>query len=399
MRPVTRLRLVLPSSRSADGRAASATVEALAARIADALAVHGIQVRQQLQGAPPDGAPRADAALWLPDVDGQTPAPDPRAAPARVQVALVVDGASAPRHLSRYDALVVPHEGFLPLRAALKRASAREIPVVVARLPGSPLVAREAEKALRGVAGRRVVLLDVRDEPSRDGAPEERKLDSDIERVIVQLALKSQEAAVVLLAPHEEHARARVRALCERHAVDAWLASGADGFAASIAAADLFLGRPRWDELLLAALHRVAVSWLPVSGPRPLFDVLHAPQAGAPRLVDEVLGTLQLAAALDRRLADPGALEARGISLREALFGAERELIDTLAGVEPMPQGALAASTWEPVGPHSVRQAATTAAVVEARDAGVPQEPSRAQKIEDALEALKRKLGQQDTGG
>lgn len=411
MRPLTRLRLVLPGSRAfggTDARAVPATAEALAARIADALGVHGVQVRQQIQGAPSDGAPRADAALWLPEADGTTPAPDPRAAPARVQVALVVDPESSPRRLARYDALVVPHEGLRePVRGALRRASVRDTPVVAARLPGGPAVSREADKALRGVGGRRVVLLDVREEQHGDGAAEERKLDGDIERVVVQLALKSQEAAVVLLAPHEERARARVRALCERHGVDAWLTSGADGFVTSIAAADLFLGRPTWDELLLAALHRVAVAWLPMSGRRPLLDVLHGSPKGAPgggpRLIDDVMGTLQLAAALDRRLADPGALEARGIALREALFGADRELLDALANLEPMPQGALTAAAWEAVGPHAAGQAGTAPAAVDARDAasgaaGAAAEPTRAQKIEDALEALKQKLGQQDRG-
>jgi hypothetical protein len=390
MRPITRIRLVLPSL---GGQRASATVEALAARIADAFAVHGVQVRQQIQGAALDGAPRADVALWLPQADGATATPDVRWAPARVQVGLVVEPGSSPRSLGRFDALLVPHEGLRdPLRAALKRASARDVPVVTARLCGTPLMAREAEKALRGVAGRPVVLLDVREERSgeADGA-----LDGDIERLVVQLALMGHGAAVVLLAPHEERARARVRTLCELHGVDAWLASGADGLVQSLAAADLFLGRPSWDELLLAALHRVAVARLPMSGPRALLDALQDHKPGG-RHVDDVTGTLQLAAALDRRLADPGALEARGIALREALFGGERELLEAIAALEPMPQGALAQAAWEPVGPHAAHKAAAPAGVVEARDANAPPEPTRAQKIEDALEALKAKIA---TGG
>jgi hypothetical protein len=390
MRPLTRLRLVLPGSKGPDLRVPP-TVEALAARVADALAVVGVQVRQQVAGAPSDGAPRADVALWLPDVDGANPGPDPRTAPARVQAAFVVEpspsnglgNAASAKALSRFDALVVPHESLRePLRAALRRATSRKVPVVVVRLPGEPLMAREAEKALRGVAGRRVVLLDVRE-----------GFDGDIERVIVQLGLKSQEGAVVLLAPHDERARNRIRSLCERHAVDAFLASGADGFALSIVAADLFLGRPSWDELMLAALHRTSVASLPMTQARALLE-----QMSKLRLVDEVVGTLQLAAALDRKLADPGSIDARGLALREALCGPERELVEALSSLEPTPQGH-GASSWEAVGPQAARQNLAGGpgnVVVEARDANVPPEPSRAQRIEDALEALKQKIA---TGG
>ena len=369
-RPITKLRLVLPAGRPA--------AEAVAARLADALGVHGVQVRQQLHGAPPDGAPRADLALWLPDADGETPMPDVRAAPARVHVALVVDPASPPRHLARYDALLVPLETLAePVRATQRRAQGRECPVHVARLAGDVLVPRDAEKALRGVGARAVVVVDVR-----------ASFESDIERVVVQLALKAQPGVVVLLAPHDERSRARVRALADTHGVDAFLASGPDGLVQSVVAADLFLGRPSWDELLLLAMHRTAVSLLP----QDKRGALVASLGSAPgRAVDELLGMLQLAAGLDRHLADPGALQARGLMLHESFFGPERELLDRLASLEPSPHGAAAAANWEPVGPHA-RGAATAPAAVEAREAGATSEPSRAQKIEDALSALKQKI-------
>lgn len=390
-RPLTRLRIVLASGASA--------AEALAARVADALAVHGVQVRQQVQiaGAQPDGAPRADVALWLPDVDGRTGAPDGRLAPARVHAALVVEppsseggtGPGTARAMARFDALVVPHVGLRDVvRAGLRRTSSREVPIVVARLPGAPLVQREAEKALRGVAGRRVVVVDVRPGPAGE--------DVDLERLVVQLALKSHEGALVLLAPHDERSRARVRSLCERHAVDAWLASGADAFAHSVTACDLFVGRPTWDELALAALHQVAVAALAVEGKGALVDSLRGTKGGG--RIDDVTSTLQLAAAIDRRLADPGSLDTRGIALRDALFGPDQELIDALASLEPLPQGAAAAAVWEPIGPHAA-DAPREAGRVEARDAASPAphgaSPSRAQKIEDELEALRQKM----TGG
>lgn len=373
-RPITKLRLVLPPGRAA--------AELVAARLADALALHGVQVRQQLLGAPPDGAPRADAALWLPDADGQTPAPDPRAAPARTHVALVVDASSPARQLARYDALFVPHEALVaPVEAALRKGGARVPPVRVARLAGDAPAARDAEKALRGVAGRPVVVLD-----ARGG------FEADIERVIVQLALKAQPCTTVLVAPHDERSRARVRALADTHGVDAYLASGGDGLVQSIAAADLFLGRPAWDELIMLALHRCALTLLPEDR-RALLPAGLVATPG--RAADELLGLLQLAAALDRMLADPGALSARGLALREALFQPERALLDQLAAVEPQPHGALAQTAWEVVGPHAKGSTPPTAHV-DAREAGAAAEPTRAQKIEDALSALKARIA---TGG
>lgn len=391
LRPLTRLRLILSAP-------ANGAQEALAARIADALAVHGVQVRQQVasSGATPDGAPRADVALWLPDADGRTPPPDARLAPARVHAALVVEPPAEPsltsanqngsaKHFARYDALIVPHDGLRDVvRQGLRRSSSREVPVTVARLPGAPLVQRESEKALRGVGERRVVVVDVRPGPHGE--------DVDLERLVVQLALKSHEGALVLLAPHDERSRSRVRTLCERHAVDAWLASGNDAFAQSITACDLFVGRPSWDELALAALHKVAVAALAVEGKRALLDALRT----STKVIDDVTSTLQLAAAIDRRLSDPGSLATRGLALREALFGPDKELIEALASLEPLPHGAAAAAIWEPIGPHAADAPRGDAGKVDARDAASPSppgaSPSRAQKIEDELEALRLKM-------
>ena len=177
----------------------------------------------------------------------------------------------------------------------------------------------------------------------------------------------------------------------------AWIASGSDAFALSIAACDLFVGRPSWDELLLAALHKVAVAALPVEGRRALLDALRTASAPRASFIDDVASVLALAAALDRRLSDPDSLDARGIALREAVFAADAELIDALAGLEPLPQAAAAAAAaaaaWEAVGPHAA-DLPRDGGTVEARDPAAPrvEGSSRAQKIEDALEALKQKM-------
>jgi hypothetical protein len=375
-RTISRLRLMLPAQKAHDARAA-ATAEALAQRIADALAVSGVQVRQQVQGTPHDGAPRADAALWMPDADGGVAHVDARAAPARVQIALVVDVDAKAQVLARYDALLAPHAAIAhAISATLKRAGGREPPVFTARVPAGPPVQRDAEKALRGVTGRRLAVVDARDH-----------FESEIERIIVQLGLRSQGGAVLLLVPHDDRARGRARLLCERHAVDAWLVSGADGFASAASAIDLFVGQPSWEELLLLALYGVDVAVDPDHA-APLVRAL----IGA-RVLDDRHGTLQLAATLDRKLADPGALDARGVALKEALCGPERECLDAIARAEPLPDGARA-SQWEAVGPHA-QKTAGGAPVVEARDPTGPPEPSRAQKIEDQLQALKDKIARE----
>jgi hypothetical protein len=295
-------------------------------------------------------------------------------------VGFVVDGAQQGRVLSRYDALLVPHAALeAPARTALARVGSSSTPVLVGRLPADTTTVREAEKAARGVPEKPVVLVDVRDDFS-----------GTIDRVVFQLALKSQEAAVVLLAPHDEHARGRVQKLCEKHAVDAWLASGPDGLTSAAGVVDLVVGRPSWDELMLLAAHRVAVSWLGGEGapPQPLAAALRSMNT-----VDDVGGVLQLAAALDRRLADPKSIAARGLALREALVGPERALLDVLGSVEPRAGGALGALSWEPVGPHAARLKGGEATFVEPVDpSGAPREPQTAARIEEQLAMLKARI-------
>ena len=388
-RPVTRLRLLLPDastsrtgSPQSHGRVPDA-VDVVAKGIADALAGLGVQTRLQLQGAPPDGSPRADVALWLPDLHGQTQPPDPKAAPARVHVALLVDPTSSPRALSRFDALLVPCDRLLPaVREAVQKAQ-RPPAVVSARLCGQP-PSTDAERVERGFSGKRVVVVDVR-AGSAAGA--------ELERCVVQLALRENAAAVVLAAPADEAVQRRLRELCQRHRVDAWLASGPDALSSTLGVADLVVGTPSWDEILLAALYRTPLALLPPESGG------HAPLAAALRdanVVDDVMGTLQLAAAIDRRLFDAGATAARGLALGEALFSTEKGLYDALASVEPLPGTHAPSSRWEPIGPHADtlpgRGATPTLQPVLAVDPSKPVPPTPAQKIEADLAALKAKL-------
>ncbi|MBM4280820.1 MAG: hypothetical protein FJ137_08685 [Deltaproteobacteria bacterium] len=407
-RPVTRLRLLCPAltdgTGSLGGRPTSARVpeatDAVARAVADALLGLGVQTRQQLCGAPHDGSPRSDVALWLPDAHGQTPAPDPRAAPARVHAALVVDPASPPRHLARYDALLVPAERLVPAVVDAAQRSGRAPPVVPVRLAGH-VASRAAERAERGLADKRVVAVDV-----RPGSA----LAADLERTVVQLALRTHDAAMVLVTAADEAPQRRLRELCARHAVDAWLAVGAEGMTGALAVADFAVVAPSWDEVLYAALCRTPLALLPsTSSPTALAVALR--DAG---VVDDVLGVLQLAAAVDRRLFDAGALAARGVALAEALVGGERALYDVLAAVEPRPGTHASSSRWEPLGPQAERAAPAPAATVvativdaskpspahattTAHPPSLPAPPpappfSAAQRIEEELAALKAKL-------
>jgi hypothetical protein len=418
VRPVTRVRLLLPALQSEGGRGRTApglvadAVETVARAVTDALVGLGVQSRQQVMGSPHDGSPRADVALWMPETSGITGVPDPKAAPARVHVALVVDPSSPARNLARYDALFVP---FAPLVPAVREAALKgpRSPVVVpVRLCGTG-PSKHIERAERGLADRRVVVVDLRPHSG---------LFADLDRAIVQLALRTDDEAsiVVLVTAADEGAQRRVRDSCNRHGVAAWLAVGAEGMAGALAAADLALIAPGWDEVLFAALCKTPLALLPTSTPLSSF----ATALRAAGLVDDVLGTLQLAATMDRRLHDAGALAARGVAFSEAMLGPERALYDALAAVEPLPGTHASSSKWEPVGPHAERRAGAAAskattrvdAVVDGGSGGVvgstnvglmatddgraltaapapsAPPPSAAQRIEDDLAALKAKI-------
>ena len=386
-RPLSRLRLLLPelaSSSEAGGRASAARVppalDVVARAIADGLAAHGVVTRHQLHHAAADGAPRADVALWFPDLDGKTVVPDTRQAPARVHVAVVVNPGSSPKTLARYDALLVPcasqHAAVVDVVSRLSRQPA----VIAARLCGvAP--PRDAEQAERGVQGP-VVVVDLRARAATAAEPE---------RAFFQLALRNEAATLVLVGGDDDSDQQRVRALADRHAVSAWLAAGPDGFASALLAADVVAGGLSWDETLLAALCRVAVIHAPAATatPTPLLSSLRDA-----RVIDDIPGTLQLAATLDRRLKDHGALAARGLMLHEALLQPSRGLFDALAAVEPLPGTLSSSSRWQAVGPLA---SSTAVAAIEPTTTATPL-LSTAQKIEDELSALKaRMLGDKGT--
>jgi hypothetical protein len=377
VRPIARLALVLPSAVGSGGEA----VERLGRGVADALATQGVITRLHTHNGVADGAPRADAAVWLCAHDGTTVTPDPRLVPARVHIGVVVDPASSERALGRYDALFVPCGHQEPaVREAVHKA-ARQVPVVAARLAClGP--AREAEKAERGVVGR-VIALDL-----RRGS----LLATDLERTLVQLSLRSESGALVLVTDDDEGLQRRLRGMAERHGVSAFLASGPDAMTQAIGASDLVVGALAWHDLLLAASVRVAVVALPASAAgTPSLRLLTAMRDA--RVIEELSGTIQLAAALDRLLHDDGGLLTRGLAVEGALLQSPRELVQALGQVVPLAGTQTHVTHWETIGPQPATT--TTSAPVDAV-ASAPKKTT-AQRIEDDLAALKAKLASERT--
>jgi hypothetical protein len=288
-------------------------------------------------------------------------------------VAVVVDPQASPRHLARYDAIFVPAAAQLAaVRDAVHKAP-RQPPVHAVRL-ACVGPARETEKAERGVTGR-VIALDLRRTSS---------LATDLERTLLQLQLKSEAGNLVLVGDDDEPTVRRLRALAERHGVSAFLAAGPDAMSSAIVAADLVVGALSWDELLLAASTRVAVSAVPSTTPRgqPLLGALRDAH-----VVEEVPGTLQLAAALDRLLRDDAGLATRGLAVQEALLQSARGLADAIAEVVPLTGTQTTVTHWQAIGPQATPTTPPPVAAVEAAPT-----KTTAQRIEDDLAALKARL-------
>jgi hypothetical protein len=383
-RPISRVFLVVPGS-SGPGSRPDGTLDALAGLVSDAMATRGVQVSRHLAGTAPEGSVRADVAIWLPSGTGALPRPEPREVPARVHAGFVTTPDVDRAYLSRLDAVLVPHEALVaPVRAAVERALGASLEVIPARLPAQTPVAREAAKAARKVGPEPVVLVDVRE-----------GFDAIIERVVFQIALRREPATVVLLADGDDAARRRVRSLCARHDVDAWLAAGPDALASALPAVDLLVGRPRWGELILAAAHKTAVAW--VGDDEPAAAALLSPLRRAKSLI-EVTGVLQLGAMLDVRLTDRGGITALGTALGDQLTANPRAFLEALGTLHPRVQEPLGAAAWEPVGPRGERKAKKGAPVVEAKDPD-ELEADRASRIEAALSDLKARMGTGEGAG
>jgi len=374
-RALARLRLVVPSATPP-----REAVELVVRALSDALMTQGITVTHQLVGderrPPPSDGLRCDLALWLPrgapKANEVTPC-DPRVVAARAHAVLVVDPAlCAPRDLARYDAAFVLTAGHVAAVRDLAGRAGRALPVTLLKL-AAPAHAKDAKKAERGVNGV-VTVVDLRTRAATG---------ADLERTIMQLTLRSTTGALVLATGDDDEQRRRTRALCERHALAAWIASGDDGMAQALGVADVAVGALDWSELIVAAVAGTAVVTIANTDRA---DALASALRDAGAVV-ELPGTLQLAATLDRKLSDLGGLAADGLRLKDALLQPARALHDALRDVEPLPS-VTDGGGWEAVGPLAAAAPQTVVASVDPRAAG----PSTAQRVEDALAALKARL-------
>jgi len=351
-------------------------LDALSDALASDLLVHGVHVARHTVGATVDAGYRADLALWWQAIDGHIPTIDRTAVHARVHVMVIDDLPKETLQLLAADAVLVVHEALRePTRQRIVEAGANDPPVIDVRLPFAVSVPREVAKARHHVSGRPVVLIDVIDGFERD-----------IERVMIQLALVNTPHVRVLHVPHHEKARARARELATRHGVDVFLASGAHALAASLPAADLFVGRPTTRDVLLAASCGVACAWLDGEG-----EVLSPVQRALrhTRTISSTEGVLHLAAFLERRLADRGGIETEGTLLKAALIGEARAFLDELGRVRELGALPRGQTAWELVGPSASEQKPAST-VVDARQPG--DEVERAARIEDALRRLKERV-------
>ncbi|MFZ9886832.1 MAG: hypothetical protein ACO3JL_04945 [Myxococcota bacterium] len=330
--PISRVFLVLPSAGAGSGRP-EPTAAALALSLAAELSRRGVHVHRHVAGTPPASVGPFDAALWLADGAGQLPAGNDLDAPARLQIALMPWREGLGDALgARFDGLLVPRLGQVPM---LKDHAA--LPVEQIRLPLTSAGPRETAKLSRRLGSSRVVLLDVR-----------RGLFEELERSIMQLALCSTQATYLLLCPHDEASRARVRSCCVRHGVSAWLLSGAEAFASAVPTAELFIGEPSWQELMWLAAHGVAVCWAGDRADPEVTAGLGVPLGGP---IKVLTGVLHLAARIDGMLGDPVGFRTAGRGLKDALIGDPRELLAAVTAMVPRRHADVPTATWEPVGP------------------------------------------------
>ena len=383
-RPISRMVFVSPSFRTGGSDGRDSATAYLAEICGESL--RGLGVEVACVTAPDSDVQtraKADVALWFPNAAGDWVAPSRKRVAAKVHVAFAFGQMVDRRKLSQFDAVWVPDSSLGEgLRAALGTFSA-DVPIVAERVPAHLSFQRQQEKSLRRLPDTPVILVDAR----HDFA-------SEIERLVIQMGLVQRPATRVLLTPHDKDARERVRMLCERHGVDAFLASGDDALVASLPAVDWMIGRPSWAELLLVAAHQVALSWI---GPEPQAERSWLSLLRSQHLVDHVTGTLHLAADLEQKLRDVGGIRARGVMLKEQVVGMPRPFALALSKISPQVRAPTGSAAWSPVGPHAAHRNAVVDAPVAARE-GHDTPLDQAQQIESALRDLRARLQAEQKG-
>lgn len=384
-RPISRIILVLPAADADGPPGADPAIAYLVDLCGEALSGLGIEVERRVHPEEPGSSPvsKADVAIWFPGPAGQWVAPDRKRVVAKVHAAFAFGQVLDRRKMSQFDAVWVPDSGLADgVRAALGNIST-ELPVLESKMPVQPTFHRQQEKSLRRLPDAPVILVDARHD-----------FDADIERLVIQTGLVQGPATRVLLAPHDKDARERVRTLCDRHGVDAFLASGDDALIASLPAVDWVVGRPSWAELVLIAAHQVALSWV---GPEPKGERQWLSSLRSRNLTEHVTGTLHLAAIVDQKLRDPGGIRARGVMLKDHMIGTPRSFALALAKISPRVRAPTGSAAWSAVGPQAAQRNDVVQTHVAARE-GHESPLDQAQQIENALRDLRSRIEAEQKG-
>ncbi|MCP4504320.1 MAG: hypothetical protein GY822_30765 [Deltaproteobacteria bacterium] len=375
--------MILPPATSderSDGASSQtgAAYDLLADVLAHELGSVGVQVSRHVAGAAKERGVRFDLALWFCGPDGDVPRPSHKEVPARVHALLLGPFLPTPSELHRFDAILLLDDE--ELRIEVERNAKKAIkgapPVVSVKLCLRPSTPRDEEKRARALPDQPVVLVQF-----------DESFYEEIERVVFQLSLTNAPCTKVLLCPSEEGAKERARHLAQQQALPAYLVAGAEGFASTLGAVDLVIGRSNWVEQLLLAGFQVELLRLGGEG------AFHSAHARKGRFsTDEISGVLHLASTLERRLADRGGSAARGTLHHAAHHADARALLDVFASLKPRPTALRASSSWEPIGPLADDVPVQKSATVEAKEASEKGAQNRAQSIENALDELKARL-------
>jgi hypothetical protein len=259
----------------------------------------------------------AQVHLHLPSADGHLFPPSPSKTAGGMKVALLpfVPLAEPP---AEYQHFIFPHGAIL--QAAVERWPRRlEGRSTVVRLPAlAPDTEPETQPNAQPDAqpdAQPILILGLDRDFSEAASP-----------VVTQAALLKNPHRLIFQIPREERALRRVHELCSDLSVSAEVWQGGAPIGA-FSQAHILAGTPRWAEFFLAATCGLLVAWVGRQDPRQEALLLVLDQA------DELLriqSRLQLAAALDPPLADPGALKADGLAFRYELTGAAAPLIEVL---------------------------------------------------------------------
>lgn len=380
---ISRLSFVLPAVpktlSDAPASHSDPCQEVLVDAIGRAVRPKGVQLERHFLGRTGHGGVRSDLAIWLPDSEGRIVDVDRHEISADFHGVYVPNLEGALERVTGYDILFVHHETMKhALHSALQRSSISDCLIVCNpfSVAGQRAVQNRASKNI--LNPELTVMIDVRED-----------FELLIERTVFQLALTKSEINPVFLVPHTSQARHRLRHLCERHQLPAFLASGPHAITDSAWDIDDFLGRPKWAEMLVLAMSQTPVAYWNTerSDADPVLQSLIDNRS----VTHLSAGILQLAVELEKRYSDKGGVVAQGQLLNRQLFVEPKAFLDGASSCLSKSFPSRKRHQWEPVGPH-VTAAPASANPVAARESN-DAKTDDGSGVEAALLEMKRRLG------